>query len=92
MDLDSDILLHPVSDMYLFGPGTIPASLLSANSLAYLDLSHNALVGGIQQLPPKAVVFNVSNNALNGSMQGGPGQVAARVGTHQGLQLANVTP
>ncbi|KAI8473729.1 MAG: hypothetical protein J3K34DRAFT_409790 [Monoraphidium minutum] len=44
--------------------GPMPASLINAANLTYLDLSNNELEGPMPPLPPGLVVLNVSNNDL----------------------------
>lgn len=55
--------------LFVLSAGTLPASLLSSPAMAYLDLANNALSGGIAQLPPNLVIFNISNNLMDDSIQ-----------------------
>ncbi|GFR42132.1 hypothetical protein Agub_g2976 [Astrephomene gubernaculifera] len=48
--------------------GSLPASLINAPNLTYLDVSSNSLTGTIPPLPTKLQVFKASDNSLTGPL------------------------
>lgn len=53
--------------------GTIPSSLAGATNLSYVDLSNHNMTGDIPALAGGVVLMNLSNNLLDGSIQGNKG-------------------
>jgi hypothetical protein len=48
--------------------GTIPSSLSNAAHLAFVELSHHQLTGGVPQLPANIRMFESQSNALDGTI------------------------
>ncbi|WIA31454.1 hypothetical protein OEZ86_002349 [Tetradesmus obliquus] len=48
--------------------GTIPSSLSNAANLAFVELSHHQLTGGVPTLPAKIRMFESQSNALDGTI------------------------
>ena len=48
--------------------GTIPSSLSNAANLAFVELSHHQLTGGVPILPAKIRMFESQSNALDGTI------------------------